>query len=373
MDPANFGPEGVSKCAPGITYVNAIPTGSLVNGGVRQADVFFGNMINANSPVPLSPSEATELAAFLNAGGVVYISGDGHGQGTPWNPLFVALGISDRFASDYITSGSVSLPLFVTPLTNGPFGTVGYMGWTPYSTITTATLTKVITAGGASNTMVAEGAFGAGYLSVTGDTVAHDFNTGSAANLRYMLNLFATGCQAPQLLIHQNVDPQVLAVGQSVTLALHIANLSNAPIADVVITDILPLQLTNTSYKSSGLTLTPVGATPYIWQAGVLAPQASGIITITGTIGPGVSLGRRSCMRRALPAQMGSARSPIAPLQRSMYRIVMRLPTTASRSTAICKRQSMLPPRTARSRSPVTAAVCIHATTCSKLPTSTSH
>ena len=72
---------------------------------------------------------------------------------------------------------------------------------------------------------------------------------------------------------------------------MHIANLSNAPIADVVITDILPLQLINTSYKSSGLTLTPVGATPYIWQAGVLAPQASGIITITGTIAPGVSPG----------------------------------------------------------------------------------
>ena len=128
MNPANFGPEGVIKCAPGISYVNAIPTGSLVNGGVRQADVFFGNMINPNSPVPLSASEAAELVAFLNAGGVVYISGDGHGQGTPWNPLFVALGISDRFASDYITSGSVSLPLVVTPLTNGPFGTVGYIG-----------------------------------------------------------------------------------------------------------------------------------------------------------------------------------------------------------------------------------------------------
>ena len=81
--------------------------------------------------------------------------------------------------------------------------------------------------------------------------------------------------------------PQVPAAGQSVTLVLHIANLSNTPIADVVITDILPLQLTNTSYKSSGLTLTPVGATPYIWQAGVLAPQASGIITITGHDHPG--------------------------------------------------------------------------------------
>jgi uncharacterized repeat protein (TIGR01451 family) len=291
MNPANFGPEGVSKCAPGISYVNAIPTGSLVSGGVRQADVFFGNMINPNSPVPLSASEAAELVAFLNAGGIVYISGDGHGQGTPWNPLFVALGISDRFASDYITSGSVSLPLVVTPLTNGPFGAVGYMGWTPYSTITTATLTKVITAGGASYTMVAEGAVGAGYLSVTGDTVAHDFNTSSTANLRYMLNLFAKGCQAPKLLIHQDVEPQVPAAGQSVTLVLHIANLSNTPIADVVITDILPLQLTNTSFKSSGLTLTPVGATPYIWQAGVLAPQASGIITITGTIAPGESPG----------------------------------------------------------------------------------
>lgn len=289
MKPANFGPEGIVKCTPAITYINSIATGSLVVSGVRQADVFYGNMISATaSPiVPLSTTEAAELVAFMNAGGIVYVSGDGNGQGQPWNPLFTAMGITDRFENNYITSGSISLPLVTTPLTNGAFGTVGYMAWTPYSTITTSTLQKVITAGGDDKTFVAEGVVGAGYLSATGDVVAHDVNTANApynSNMRYMLNLFAKGCQAPKLQIYQTIPSTLVNPGDAISITLHVNNLSAGAINAVQISDLLPPQLTPVSYLSSGLSLTQSPGAPYTWQAGTLAGGATGTITINATV-----------------------------------------------------------------------------------------
>ncbi len=293
-NPANFGHGGIAKCDPEISYVSAITGGSLVSGGVRQADVFFGNMIDPNDPVvPLSADEATELASFINAGGVVYIAGDHNGQGKTWDPLFTALGISDHFNNDDFTSGSISLPLVTTPITNGPFGTVGYMGWTPFSSIATSTLIPVIKAGGTppDNTFVAEGAFGAGRLSASGDVIAHDYNTSSTANMRYMLNMFALGCQAPKLQVYQTIVPDVPTPGQTVTITLHMANLGDGAINNVAISDIVSSQLTGLSYTSSGLTLSQQGDAPYTWQAGTLAGQAAGTITITATVAASVTGG----------------------------------------------------------------------------------
>jgi hypothetical protein len=200
LNPTNFGPTGTIKCGLQMQYVNAIAPGSLISGGVRQADVFFGAEINGLQPVPLTVSEANELAAFINAGGIAYLAGDRDATGAPYHPLFASLSISDSFSGVTASSGSISFPL-PSRVTIGPFGNVGYLSWTPFRTILTSTLRSIVTAGSGSSwgTIVAEGEFGTGYLAATGDSLAHDFVTGNANNVRYFLNLFALGCQSPTL------------------------------------------------------------------------------------------------------------------------------------------------------------------------------
>jgi hypothetical protein len=292
MKPSYFGPSGVVRCTPDIRFVSSIAGGSLVSGGVRQADVFFGNQIDPNEPViPLSAGEAAELASFINAGGVVYVSGLTNGQGAVWNGLFTALGISDHFNSDSHCSGSISLPLVTTPFTDGPFGTVGYMGWPCFGSIENSSLTPVIKAGGTPPTyvMIAEGAFGAGRLSVSGGVIAHDTVSGNASTRRYLLNMFAHGCQAPNLQIYQTVTPEVASPGQPIAVTLYVSNQSGAAINDVRVSTDIPAQLTNPSFTGSGLTLTQEGSTPYTWHLGTLEAGTSGTITVSATVSTSVT------------------------------------------------------------------------------------
>ncbi len=286
IKPSYFGPSGIVRCTPSIRYVSTIASGSLVTGGVRQADVFFGNQIDPNEPVvPLSPEEAAELVSFLNAGGIVYISAHTYGQGAVWHELFNALNISDRFNSDRISSGTISLPLVETPFTNGPFGQVGYMGWPYFSSIATSALTPVIKAGPSppSNVLIAEGAFGDGRLAASGGVIAHDYVSGNASTRRYLLNMLARGCRAPNLQIYQTVIPEVASPGLPIAITLHVSNPGESAITDVVVNADIPGQLTNLSYAGEGLTITQVGSAPYTWRLGTLQAGASGTITISAT------------------------------------------------------------------------------------------
>ena len=91
------------------------------------------------------------------------------------------------------------------------------------------------------------------------------------------------------LWIDKTVTPGVVASGQRVTYTLVYANESMTTAVGVLITDVVPITLTNVSFASSGAQITPTGGISYIWQVEPLAPGAGGVIVITGTVGPSLS------------------------------------------------------------------------------------
>ncbi len=193
-DPDNFGGEGTVACDVDLQgLVQSIAAGDLVDGqGNLQVDLFFAGLTGQT----LSAEEATELAAFMNAGGVVYISGNSGGnEGPSYNPLFSELDVADQY--DVNTTGSpgitsTSIPV-ATPVTNGPFGVVGPMSSTIFRILQTDSSTDVASVG--ELPIVAELGVGDGYLSWMGDPLYFNLFTDSDAdNLNYFLNLFALGC-----------------------------------------------------------------------------------------------------------------------------------------------------------------------------------
>jgi hypothetical protein len=59
----------------------------------------------------------------------------------------------------------------------------------------------------------------------------------------------------------------------------------------VVITDVVPISVTNVSYTSSGAVITETGSVSYTWQVADLSPGSGGVITITGVLSTGLPTG----------------------------------------------------------------------------------
>ena len=72
--------------------------------------------------------------------------------------------------------------------------------------------------------------------------------------------------------------------GDRITYTLTITNGGPAPAVQTVVTDTVPVQLTDLAYESSGVTITPTGASSYVFQLSDLAADAVGTIWIYGTI-----------------------------------------------------------------------------------------
>jgi uncharacterized repeat protein (TIGR01451 family) len=89
--------------------------------------------------------------------------------------------------------------------------------------------------------------------------------------------------------IHKSVEPAVTGPGHAITYTLVYSNAGPGTATGVVITDVVPITLTNVGYISSGAAVTPTGSVSYTWQVADLAPGAGGVITITGRIAPAVS------------------------------------------------------------------------------------
>lgn len=191
VDQNNFSSDGTVACDVDIQgLVQSIAAGDLVDGqGNLQVDVFFAGL----TAQTLSAAEATELADFMNAGGVVYVSGNSGGnEGPSYNPLFSALDVGDQYAVATTGGGTTSIPV-ATPVTNGPFGVVGPLSSTIFRILEPDASTAVASVG--EIPIVAELAVGDGYLSWMGDPLYFDLFTNSDAdNLNYFLNLFALGC-----------------------------------------------------------------------------------------------------------------------------------------------------------------------------------
>ncbi|MCP4985691.1 MAG: DUF11 domain-containing protein, partial [Colwellia sp.] len=91
--------------------------------------------------------------------------------------------------------------------------------------------------------------------------------------------------------INKSVNPSTVTPGDTITYTITFSNAGLDTATNVVITDIVPLTLTNVTPSSSGATLTPVGGQTYVWNVEDLSQNESGIITITGQISPALALG----------------------------------------------------------------------------------
>jgi uncharacterized repeat protein (TIGR01451 family) len=89
--------------------------------------------------------------------------------------------------------------------------------------------------------------------------------------------------------LQQHVSPAAaLRPGQPLTYTLSYRNDGVAIAAGVLLTDTLPAALSNLSVTSSGPAISALAGATYRWQIADLAPGASGAITITGVIHPGL-------------------------------------------------------------------------------------
>ncbi len=78
--------------------------------------------------------------------------------------------------------------------------------------------------------------------------------------------------------------PATVESGAPVTYRLTFTNTGTTTAYGVVITDLLPVQLTGVSFTSFGAGVSQRAGTPFVWDVVDLAPGASGIITITATV-----------------------------------------------------------------------------------------
>ncbi len=95
---------------------------------------------------------------------------------------------------------------------------------------------------------------------------------------------------AIDLAIAKTGTPSQVHPGQAVTYTLTYTQAGSGGIArHVVITDRLPISLTNLAYASGGATITPTGSISYVWQVADLSAGMSGVITLTGIVSPGLA------------------------------------------------------------------------------------
>jgi uncharacterized repeat protein (TIGR01451 family) len=95
----------------------------------------------------------------------------------------------------------------------------------------------------------------------------------------------------PDLVISKSVTPASAQPGQSITYTLAFTNSGAGSATGVRITDTIPLSVTGGSVISSGAVITPVNGTRYAWQIGDLAPNDSGVITISGVLSSPLATG----------------------------------------------------------------------------------
>ncbi|MCP4540531.1 MAG: DUF11 domain-containing protein, partial [Chloroflexi bacterium] len=96
----------------------------------------------------------------------------------------------------------------------------------------------------------------------------------------------------PNLALVKTVTPQIVAPSDIVTYTLAFINDGTLAATHVIITDHIPVSVTNTSVVSSGVAITDTGTSPtYVWSVQNLAPGDSGTITITGILNDPLAAG----------------------------------------------------------------------------------
>lgn len=90
----------------------------------------------------------------------------------------------------------------------------------------------------------------------------------------------------PNLAVSKAVTPRLVLPGQPMTYTIAFSNAGGMAggliPGNIVLTDVLPISITNVISKRSGVVITPTGSLNYVWNVPALTPSAGGVITITG-------------------------------------------------------------------------------------------
>lgn len=84
-------------------------------------------------------------------------------------------------------------------------------------------------------------------------------------------------------------QPATLKAGDRLTYTLLYRNNGPREVSGVVITDVIPITLTDFSAIHAGAQITPTGDVSYTWQVENLSPGEGGAITITGIVSPPIN------------------------------------------------------------------------------------
>jgi uncharacterized repeat protein (TIGR01451 family) len=91
---------------------------------------------------------------------------------------------------------------------------------------------------------------------------------------------------APDVEMVKSSYPSTLKAGDRLTYTLLYRNNGPREVSGVVITDVIPITLTDFSAIHTGAQITPTGDVSYTWQVQNLSPGKGGAITITGIVSP---------------------------------------------------------------------------------------
>lgn len=91
------------------------------------------------------------------------------------------------------------------------------------------------------------------------------------------------------LAIVKTTSPSTAAPGQAITYSLRYTNFGPAVATGLLITDLVPISLTNIMTAYSGALVTPTGSLSYAWQVEDLAPGAGGAISLSGILSPALA------------------------------------------------------------------------------------
>ncbi len=91
--------------------------------------------------------------------------------------------------------------------------------------------------------------------------------------------------------IDKTVNAALFVPGQAITYTLTFTNNSSAALSGVVITDSVPVTITNVTSTSTGATITPTTGYTYAWTVADLAWGDGGVITLSGVIDPNLAVG----------------------------------------------------------------------------------
>ncbi|MEA3342324.1 MAG: choice-of-anchor Q domain-containing protein [Chloroflexota bacterium] len=89
---------------------------------------------------------------------------------------------------------------------------------------------------------------------------------------------------AAGLALTKAVSPSSAKPGEAITYTIAFSNTGTITATNVIITDTLSVNISNASYSSSGVILTQVPGSQYVWTAPDLLENDGGIITITGLL-----------------------------------------------------------------------------------------